>query len=86
MPLTEMGKSRQGVGTGLSGTGEHGSSVLLRHAKSEGESDSHLRQTSLKVRERSGVEMELWEPSVYRVFKATGLNESTKIMRILRDV
>lgn len=66
--LTEMGKSRQGVGTDLSGTGEHGSSVLLRHATAEGEPGSQLRQTSLKVGERSGVEMELWEPSVYREY------------------
>lgn len=85
--LTEMGKSRQGVGTGLSGTGEHGSSVLLktRHGwrrtwlpakanKSEGRGE---------VRRGDGT---LGAISRQRVFKATGLNESTKIMRIPRDI
>lgn len=47
MPLTEMRKTRQ-ENTGLTGTGEHGSSVLFRYAKSEGYSDTELK---LKVGE-----------------------------------
>lgn len=42
MPFTEMGKTRRAVGTGLTGAGEHESSVLLRDVKSEGYSDTQL--------------------------------------------
>lgn len=67
MPLTEMRKTRQEK-TGLTGTGEHGSSVLLRYAKSKGYSDTQLK---LKVGgEVSSAHETLWVSSIWTVFKA----------------
>lgn len=51
LPFTETDKNKQGAGTGLTGTGEHGSSVLFRHAKFE--AILTLNSTSVKVGERS---------------------------------
>lgn len=51
LPFTETEKNKQGAGTGLTGTGEHGSSVLFRHAKFE--AILTLNSTSVKVGERS---------------------------------
>lgn len=42
-PFTKLGKTWGGVATGLTGVREHGSTVLLRHVKSEGYSEAQLK-------------------------------------------
>lgn len=66
-PLTRQtdGEDRAGEGTGLTGAGEHGSSVLLRYAASEGFSDIQIEQTRLSVGERSVVQLKLRESPAY---------------------